>query len=320
MEQNKLAYIELCQTEESIPLFMHNGWLDAVITEGSSWQVVLAKDKKGQIIGALTFQMKPKWRLMVLTEPHLSPFCGVWFRKIDTPKRSEQYHIVKKILNELIKQLPPFHFAHFRFSTIVTDWQPFYWARFQQTTRYTYQLDLKKTDDLFADFEHHTQRNIRKAESHFQIISTDDFNKFLTINNLTFERQNKKNPIADAIWHRADTFLKKNHLRKLYFAVNTEGGIDAAIYIVFDKKTAYYMAGGTTDRGRKWGATYLLLGKAIQDAQTHGFDIFDFEGSMLQGVESFFRGFNGQLTPYYVVWKYRNRFIGFVDALRNCWS
>ncbi len=317
MKQNKLDYIELCQTEQTIPIFMQNGWLDAVITEGSSWQVVLSKDKKGQIIGALTFQMKQKWGLTILSESPLSPFCGIWLKKMETSKQHEQYHIVKKILAELIQQLPSFHFANFRFSTTLTDWQPFFWAGFHQTTRYTYHLDLKKTDNLFSNFKHHTQRNIRKAEQHFHITHSDDLDKFLVINNLTFERQNLKSPIPYSIWQNVDAFLKKNNLRKLYFASNTEGGIEAVIYIVFDKKTAYYLAGGTTDMGRKQGATYLLLAQAIQDAKEKGLDIFDFEGSMLKGVESFFRGFNPTLTPYFKVWKYRNRFLSLLDLLRK---
>ncbi len=326
MKQNKLDYIALCQIEETIPIFMQNGWLDAVITEGSSsWQVVLAKDKKGQIIGALTFQMKQKWGLTVLSETPLSPFCGIWFKKIDNQKQHEQYHFIKKILAELIQQLPPFHFANFRFSTALIDWQPFFWAGFQQTTRYTYQLDFTKTDNLFANFNQNTQRNIRKAEQHFQITQSNDLDKFLTISNLTFERQKLKNPAPHSIWQNADTYLKKTGQRVIYFATNTdgtsrdnrEGEAEAVVYIVFDKKTAYYLAGGATEIGRKQGAMHLLLGQAIEDAKAKGLDTFDFEGSMLKGVESFFRGFNATLTPYFKVWKYQNRFLSLFDMLRK---
>ena len=317
MEQNKSAYIELCKTDLTIPLFMQKGWLDAVITEGSSWQVVLAKDKKGQIIGAFTFQMKQKWGLTILCEPFLSPFCGIWIKTIQLDKQYEQYHYAKKILVELIAQLPPFHFANFRFSTALTDWQPFYWARFQQTTRYTYQLDLKITDNLFLNFNQNTQRNIRKAEQSFHITESNDLDKFLAINSLTFDRKNLKNPIPYSIWQNIDALLTKKNQRKIYFAVNTEEGIEATVYIIFDKNTAYYLAGGATENGRKQGAMYLLLGQAIKDAQSQGMDIFDFEGSMLQGVESFFRGFNATLTPYFRVWKYKNRFLSLIDGLRK---
>ena len=314
---SKEKYIMLCQTEPSIPIFMQNGWLDAVITEGVSWQVVLAFDEKKAIIGALTFVLKKKMGLTILSEPFLSPFCGVWLKETDATKRHEYYHFQKKILAELIAQLPNFHFANFRFSTALADWQPFYWAGFKQTTRYTYQLNLKNSDNLFAQFNQNTQRNIRKAEKNFTIKTSGDLETFLKINRLTFDRQHKANPIPHSVWQNVDAFLSKNELKTLYFAQNTEGGVEAAVYIVFDKKTAYYLAGGATESGRKNGAMHFLLNKAIEDTQKRGLEIFDFEGSMLQGVESFFRGFNGVLTPYYNVWKYKNRFWELLDSFRK---
>ena len=315
--QNKNAYIELCKTEKTMPLFMQKEWLDAVITEGSSWQVVLAKDKKGEIIGALTFQIKQKWGFTILSESFLSPFCGLWIKTIETQKQYEQYHYVKKILVALIAQLPPFHFANFRFSTALTDWQPFYLTRFQQTTRYTYRLDLKNTDTLFSNFNQNTQRNIRKAKQSFQISESNDLGIFLTISDLTFKRQKLKSPIPHSVWRKVDALLLKNNQRKILFAENTEGVVEAAVYIVFDKNTAYYLAGGATENGRKQGAMHLLLSQAIKDAQTKSIDVFDFEGSMLQGVESFFRGFNATLTPYFRIWKYKNRFLSLLDGLRK---
>ncbi len=314
---NKEAYIELCRVEKNIPIFMKNGWLDAVCTEGCLWDVALACNEKGQILGALTYQIKKKWRLTVLSEPFLSPFCGVWFKDIHFEKRHERYHFEKKIMAQLIEQLPKFHFAHFRFSTALTDWQPFYWAGFQQTTRYTYQLNLKNTPSLSVHFNQNTQRNIRKAEKHFTISTSDDLDVFLKISNLTFERQQSKSPIPYPIWQRVDAFLKTNNLRTIYFVQNTEGAIEGAIYVVFDKKTAYYLAGGATETGRKQGAMHFLLHKAIEDAQKQGLEIFDFEGSMLQGVETFFRGFNGELKPYFSVWQYKSRFLELLDGLRK---
>ena len=325
MTQDKALYINLCRTEDSIPLFMKEEWLDVVVMEGESWQVVLVDDGKGRIVGAMTFVMKKKWGLTILSEPLFTPPCGIWLMPMSQHKQHEQYHFVKKTLTELIHQLPPFHFAHFRFSTALTDWQPFYWAGFKQTTRYTYQLDLTKEDNLFANFKHNTQRNIKKAERHFQITTTNDLDKLLTVNDLTFERQNMKSPIPDSVWQRVDAFLNKTEQRTIYLAQNTdgtsrdsrEGGIEAAVYIVFDKKTAYYLAGGTSEKGRNLGATPFLLYHAIKEAQSRGMEVFDFEGSMLHGVEAFFRSFNPELKPYFSVWKYRNRFLSFVDALRK---
>jgi Acetyltransferase (GNAT) domain len=313
----KESYIEFCRVEKTIPIFMQNGWLDAVCRAGVSWDVALTHDEKGRILGVLAYQIKQKWGLRILSEPFLSPFCGIWIKEKTFKNRHEQYHFEKKIIAKLIDDLPPFHFAHFRFSTNNADWQPFFWAGFKQTTRYTYQLNLKNEDNFFAQFNQNTQRNIRKAEQKMSISTADDLDTFLKISNLTFERQNKKSSIPHSIWQSADAFLKNNNLKTVYFARDTEGSLEGAVYIIFDKKTAYYLAGGSTETGRKNGAMHFLLHKAIEDARQRGLEFFDFEGSMLQGVESFFRGFNGQLMPYSAVWKYKNRFLELLDGVRK---
>ena len=295
---------------------MQNEWLNAVVTEGSQWDVVVVKNEKSQILGALTFVFKKKWGLTVLSEPMLTPFCGVWIQEMVNLKKYEKYHFEKKITSELIEQLPAFHFAHFRFSPAFTDWQPFFWKGFQQTTRYTYRLNLTETEDVFSEFNQNTQRNIRKGEKYYGITQSDEIDTFLAINQLAFNRQKKQNPIPKGVFQKLDNFLKNNQLRNLYFATNTEGGVEAAIYIVFDKKTAYYLAGGATEQGRKQGAMHFLMHHAIEETQKRGCEIFDFEGSMLQGVATFFRGFNGELTPYYMVWKYSHRFYAFLHRLR----
>ncbi|MBL7816253.1 MAG: peptidoglycan bridge formation glycyltransferase FemA/FemB family protein [Saprospiraceae bacterium] len=317
MTQDKKAYIEFCQSEQNIPLFMKSDWLDAVCTEGVDWDVVLSKNKGGDIVCILVFLIKKKWGLTFLTEPPLSPYCGIWFRDTKGQTSHEQYHFIKSHISSLIHQLPRFHFAHFRFSTLLTDWQPFYWAGFKQTTAYTYRLDLTQTRPLFSQFNQNTQRNIAKAKKHYVVNTEGSFKHFLTINRLVFERQSKQYPIAGSVWQQVEALLSRHNQRRILFAQNTEGVIDAAVYIVYDGQTAYYLAGGSTDKGRQLGAMHLLLSEAIDEAQRLGCTVFDFEGSMLKGVESFFRGFNGVLTPYFKVWKYRNAVFEWLDGVRK---
>ena len=51
---------------------------------------------------------------------------------------------------------------------------------------------------------------------------------------------------------------------------------------------------------RSSGAQSLILWEGIQFAAAHS-KVFDFEGSMVEGIENFFRQFGGVCTPYYVV-------------------
>jgi hypothetical protein len=308
-------YQDFCKNEPTLPIFMQSGWMDALCGEdtegGKNWSVALAMDSKGQIEGALVFQIRKKWGIKTLSEPPLTPFCGVWLRPKTFSKQHEANSFVKKTLTQLIEQLPKAHRYHFRFHYSLTDWQPFYWAGWQQMTRYTYVLNIAENTGFYKNYNTNTQRNIRKAQSLLSY-STDatptaDFSKFLTINNLTYNRQQLNASFFNQYWNQCEKFLAEEQSRSLFFAHNTEGVCEAAQYVVWDKnnRTAYYLGGGATDAGRESGAMHGLMDFILKEAQKMGMEKFDFEGSMLQGVETFFRGFGGMLMPYHQVWKKR---------------
>jgi hypothetical protein len=302
----KTAYAQLCKSTD-VPIFMQNWWLDAVCTEG--WSVALAYNKKGEVEAVLTFAKRQKMGLTTLSEPLLSPFCGAWFRQKTFQKQHEAIFYRKEYLQQLIENLPSAHRYSFRLATTLTDWQPFYWAGWQAETRYTYRLNIINLININKNFNDNTKRNIRKCTQHFTIESSDNFDKFLEINALTYERQAKTSPIPLKTWQAAERILKEKNQRHIFFAKNTEGVVEAAIYLVFDTSTAYYLAGGSTEEGRSKGAMHGLLAHAIQEAAAQGCTIFDFEGSMLRGIEPFFRGFGGELTPYFRVFKFANPFV-----------
>jgi lipid II:glycine glycyltransferase (peptidoglycan interpeptide bridge formation enzyme) len=309
MTTEKTAYVQLCATAH-VPIFMQNWWLDAVCTEG--WSVVLVYNKNEEIEAALAFAIRRKFGLTTLSEPLLSPFCGVWFRQETFQKQHEAIAYRKQNLEKLIQKLPFAHRYSFRLQTSLTDWQPFYWAGWQQETRYTYRLNIQNLKTVADNFNDNTKRNIQKASKNYTIESNNDFDKFLEINALTYQRQNIEQPIPLEIWQSVERVLSEKNQRHIFFARNTEGSLEAAIYVIFDISTAYYLAGGATEVGRSTGAMHGLLGHAIQEASKAGCTIFDFEGSMLRGVEPFFRGFGGELTPYFRVFKFANRFLAFV--------
>jgi Acetyltransferase (GNAT) domain len=309
MTTEKSAYIQLCTTA-NVPIFMQNWWLDVVATEG--WSVVLTYNKNKEIEAALVFAIRQKWGITTLSEPLLSPFCGVWFRQTAFKKQHEAITYRKQQLEQLIPQLPSAHRYSFRLNTALTDWQPFYWAGWQQETRYTYRLAIKDLAQVAANFNDNTKRNIQKSAKHFTIQNSDDFDTFLKTNDLTYQRQNIQQPIPLKIWQDVERVLVEKNQRNIFFAQNTEGAVKAAIYVVFDDNTAYYLAGGATEEGRSKGALFGLMNHAVQEAAERGCTIFDFEGSMLRGVEPFFRGFGGELTPYFRVFKYANRFLEFM--------
>ena len=71
----------------------------------------------------------------------------------------------------------------------------------------------------------------------------------------------------------------------------------SAIYIVWDANSAYYLLGGSDPNFRSSGANSLLLWEAIKFASGVT-KRFDFEGSMIEPIERYFRGFGATQKPY----------------------
>jgi len=67
------------------------------------------------------------------------------------------------------------------------------------------------------------------------------------------------------------------------------------------------MGGGAPDL-RNSGATSLCMWEAIQFAATVT-KSFDFEGSMLETVERFFRAFGAKQTPYFAISKINSKLL-----------
>jgi hypothetical protein len=69
------------------------------------------------------------------------------------------------------------------------------------------------------------------------------------------------------------------------------------LYVVWDPNAAFHLLSGGDPELRTSGAGSLLMWEAIMRARAVT-DVFDFEGSMLEPVERFFRAFGARQTPY----------------------
>lgn len=296
---SKEAYHTLCQTEDTIPVFSQDWWLDVVCGE-TKWDVHLI-EQNSRIQAALPYYVP---RTDIILMPPFTQTMGIWFapHAKDAKYTSvlEQRQAICKLLIEKIKDCKSFrqNFHH-----TFTDWLPFYWNDYVQTTRYTYILkELSDPEHLWGNMSQHTRRNIKKAKEQFQIIvkkgiPVDDF---LRVQAQTFERQKIKNTQSFDILKELIHVCRQRGQGDLWGGYDQEGNLHAAVFVVWQKKVAYYLAGGGNSRLRGSGAHSLVLWEAIREMADYS-ESFDFEGSMLPGVERFFREFGGVQTPYFAI-------------------
>ena len=309
-------YRTLCIQEPSIPLFSQAWWLDATAGEGV-WDVALV-EKGGTIVAAMPYVPRQRYGFTLLGQPALTQTLGPWLRETEG-KSSTRLAQHKDWLQALIAQLPPF--AHFiqNWHWKMGNWLPFYWAGFQQTTRYTYILqELSDEQELWQGLQENIRREIKKAGNRLQLRVRDDLtvDDFLVLNRMTFARQNMALPYTEAFVHQLDQACAARQARKIFLAEDAQGRRHAGVYIVWDGNSAYYLMGGGDPELRNSGATSLCMWEAIKFAATVT-QRFDFEGSMIEPVEKFFRAFGAQQTPYFTVSKTPSRILQTALFLRS---
>ena len=251
--------------------------------------------------------------------PPLTQKLGILFAP-SSAKPAELQSANQSFTTELLERLGEVSEFTQNFHENFTDWLPFFWRGYSQSTRYTYVLeDISDPAQLWIGMRPHHRRYIRKAERlGIQIKDDLHLDQFVNLNRKTFGRQGLQQPVAHDIIYRVDQACAANACRKIFAAIDTLGRVHAAVYIAWAGKTAYYLMGGSEPELRASGAQFLALWESIKFASTV-VSRFDFEGSMLPKVEPVFRGFGAIQRPYFVISKVPppNLVRSFVKASRN---
>ena len=302
---------ETQQTSDRL-IFRQTWWLDAVAPGG--WGAVEVR-KGDEPAARLPFAISKRFGVTTLGMPPLTQALGPWLRPSEA-KYANTLANEKDLMMELIEKLPRHdRFAQsFHFS--ITNWLPFYWKGFSQTTRYTYRLeDLSSPEGLWDGFAENVRRAVRKAGKTVAVRTDLGVDEFIRLNALTFSRQGMKTPYTPDLVKRLDAACAARNARKIFFAEDSGGRIHAAVYIVWDDDSAYNLMLGSDPELRGSGASSLVMWEALQFASTVT-KSFDFEGSMIESVERSFRSYGARQVPYFHVTRMSRR-MGLLHAGRG---
>lgn len=308
---NKARYRELCLQETTIPIFSQDWWLDTVCG-ADRWEVLLV-EQKGRIRASMPLYVP---HAGIVSMPAYTQTLGPWFAPVApdmkyTARLSERQQLCGELIRQLLDY--PHFYQHFHFD--FTDWLPFYWAGYTQMTRYTYRFpDLSDLDRLWQEMRPNIRRNIQKAQDRYQIEVRPGVTAeaFLRIQRQTFERQHRSVPQSEQVLRDLIRVCRDRGQGEIWGGFDPQGRLHAAAFVVWQPSSAWYLAGGGDPVLRESGAHSLVLWHAIQAVRSHTHQ-FDFEGSMLPGVERFFREFGALQTPYYAITK------GKLSLLHRAW-
>jgi len=275
-------------------IFHSPWWLDAV-APGAWREASVSAD--GVTLARWPYAIKRRLGLTRLLAPPLTPRLGPIIATDET-KLTRRFGQQKELLFALVDQLP----AHDQFlqncRTGFDYWLPLSWRGFAETTLYSYTLeDLSDLDKTCAGFSKGTRSDINKARKSL-IIRTDQgtgglYDALAT----TLLATRKKMPFNPDLLQRIDKACLEQNQGRVFTAHDKAGRFVAGLLLVWDSGSAYYLLASSRPEARGSGAPSLLLWEAIQFASTVT-NRFDFEGSQIESIERFFRGFGGRPVPY----------------------
>jgi hypothetical protein len=288
---------------DSVPcvnsIFEQPWWLDCVAP--GVWREAVVR-RGHEVVARLPYAARRRMGLSMIVQPTFTQTLGPWFAPLEG-KYTRRLETEKRLLQELIEMLPPFDVFRMCFAPTMTSWLPFYWAGFEATVCYTYRIeDLTDLDRVQSEFQDHVRRGIRKAQRSVQVDCDFPLDELLRLDSQTYARQGLRLPHSYEVLRRLDAACAARGSRRILGAVDADGRTHAALYVVWDERTLYALRSARDPELQAVGANTLLYWEAIRLASEVS-RVFDFEGSMVEPIEHYFRGFGGRQTPYFFVSK-----------------
>ena len=285
-------------SSESFVVFQEPWWLDAVAP--GKWGEARI-EQNGRCVARWPFLEKCQYGVRRLVAPPLTSRLGPWLDPMSEEKHVTQLGKRQELLKRLCDKLPQYDILSQNCAPEFTDWLPLYWRGFTQSTCYTYAIDsAQNIDELWPLLSKNTRQQIKRAKKSVEVAENWGPAKFYQFCNEAMSRKDMSYSYDEKFFVRLDTACAKRNARTILRALDAQGNVHAAIYLLFEPKRTYYLMGGTASQYRESAASYLLLWTAIQRSLERN-ATFDFEGSMIPSIERVFRGFGSKQVPYFKI-------------------
>ncbi len=261
-------------------------------------------NKNDELIGFFYYQKHKRAKVLAhVSPPFLSPTCGLHIQdKSSNPAKKNSFE--KKIHELLVNHLKKekFDVMTLPFPDDFADMQPYIWAGFEVSPKYTYHINLLSDEQmLLASMSPERRKNISKSEKEGLVVKESlgcmDSQKLIE---RTFQDQ--------SLWYDKQVLINLFSVfttsnKAISYSAYHQNKLLATVFCVRDEEKAYYILGGFDKQSSFSGAGAFAMWHAIKKAKELGCKVFDFEGSMHPSIEKYFRGFGGEMVPYFCLEK-----------------
>lgn len=313
--ERRAFYRALCDSPQGsdIPLFAQAWWLDA--TCPAAWTVLTYPEWPDGTVSETGTATGPETGFRPLAAMPVHTPCAdtigmPFFTQTSYIWQSTENQINHPRLSRVLAEaLGRYRYIYLQWP--VGEWQaqPFYWQGLKLNVRYTYRLEMLRAwreqggvetvaTQLRAGMRQDSRRHLRSAEAQGITVRPCPIEDFCRLHRQTFATRGIRLPEAAvaSLTRLIETACQRRQ-GLLWGGYDTAGGLQAAAFVAWQGRTAYYVAGGHRPQQPPSHAQTMVLFKAIEHCA--GFcDVFDFEGSMIEGIAQFFQGFGALPRPY----------------------
>lgn len=297
---NKERYTEWVAKQEYVPLFMQPWWMDAVCA-GKQWDVLLAEDETGEIIGAMPYLLRKRAWFKYIVMPQQTQIGGIWVTSEATADKWKTAEVCRIIKEQMDQMGLAYYYQQYLPGSLCVD--AMRGLGFKTKERVTYRVeDLSDLDALIASFSKNKKRQLQKALSlHIERgMEIEDFYRF---HSHCLASRKRKISYSREFLLVLERKAKRLGQCEVLSVCNADGQVYAAAFLVWDKHYMYYLVPAYDPAFGDSGAGALLVLEAIKLAREKQVR-FDFEGSMERGTAKHYKQFGSTPTTYYSVEKY----------------
>jgi hypothetical protein len=261
-------------------IYAYSFYLDAVCDH---WDALIFED----YTAVMPLPWRRKWGINYVYQPPFVQQLGVFGN-----------HLTEDLLIFFMqKAVHHFSFLHYNISVPIKVSQAIYFQR----SNFIIDLSSGYTT-IYTSYTNECSKNIRKAESR-NCVYSNNIKLDEVIQNFRNAYGALNNNLKDHDYNKFKTLVINCQQNEMAFLSGVKDEMGTTLYsaaIFKDRKRIYYVLGAPTTAGREKRATYFFIDQVLKIHAGQPL-LFDFEGSDIPNVASFYKKFGPETEHYYEV-------------------
>ncbi|RDV24011.1 GNAT family N-acetyltransferase [Alteromonas aestuariivivens] len=294
----QLNQIQDQEIDALAPTIFHERWWLEIATGGKYQAVDFVEN--GKVFGRLPYFTRKQFGFTEVKQAPLTNFLGPAINDGEG-KPNKKFLRRLQIVQGLIAQLPKASSIYIKCHRDVMDAVAFQAAGFKVSVQFTHVIEPAPVDELWGSMRSKVRSSIRGARRNYRVADCTDSAAFLNFYNQNIEKRQLQNMMNGKVCKKLiDAALEKGRGRVLQSIHKDTGKMDAAIFYVWDKTSAYFLMTTHNARASHRGVLKILIWEAIQDAVSRGL-VFDFDGVSSIGCARSANDFTAEVVPRYII-------------------